>query len=72
VVSAAHEVPRRGGIKALREAAATCTACPLYANAVVKHFKFKPRGKRRIHQTPSRLEVDVHALAGVRAEDGAP
>ena len=27
------------------------------ANAV-KHFKFKPRGKRRIHQSPNRGEID--------------
>jgi DNA polymerase len=110
-------VPAGGGIKALREAAAGCRACPLWRNAtqtvfgagrarapvmligevpgdredrqgkpfvgpagalldkalaeagippertyrtnVVKHFKWKPRGKRRIHQTPSKLEVDA-------------
>lgn len=104
-------------MKALREAAAGCRACPLWRNAtqtvfgqgparaalmligeqpgdredragrpfvgpagslldqaladagieprrtyrtnVVKHFKWKPRGKRRIHQTPSKLEVDA-------------
>ena len=28
-----------------------------YRTNVVKHFKWKPRGKRRIHQTPSKLEV---------------
>jgi uracil-DNA glycosylase len=110
-------VPRGGGVKALREAAASCQACPLWRNAtqtvfgagaaraplmligeqpgdredregkpfvgpagglldralaeagidsrrtyktnVVKHFKWKPRGKRRIHQTPSKLEVEA-------------
>jgi DNA polymerase len=115
--TAATEVPQRGGIKALREAAARCTACPLYRDAsqtvfgagparaelmvigeapgerediegrpfvgpaghlldhaliqagidpgdayvtnVVKHFKFKPRGKRRIHQTPGKLEIEA-------------
>jgi uracil-DNA glycosylase family protein len=115
--AAATEVPKRGGIKALREAAASCTACPLYRDAsqtvfgagparaelmvigeqpgdrediegrpfvgpaghlldhaliqagidpgdayltnVVKHFKFKPRGKRRIHQTPGKLEIEA-------------
>jgi uracil-DNA glycosylase len=110
-------VPAGGGVKALREAAADCRACPLWRNAtqtvfgagrarapvmlvgeqpgdredregkpfvgpagalldkalaeagiepdqtyvtnVVKHFKWKPRGKRRIHQTPSKLEVEA-------------
>jgi DNA polymerase len=26
---------------------------------VVKHFKFEERGKRRIHQTPKRFEIDA-------------
>jgi DNA polymerase len=30
-----------------------------YKTNVVKHFKWKPRGKRRIHQTPSKLELDA-------------
>ncbi|MFL5870062.1 MAG: UdgX family uracil-DNA binding protein [Solirubrobacterales bacterium] len=113
----APPVPAGGGVKALREAAAGCRACPLWRDAtqtvfgsgparadlmligeqpgdredrdgkpfvgpaghlldraleeagidpasayktnVVKHFKFKPRGKRRIHQTPSKLEIDA-------------
>jgi uracil-DNA glycosylase len=108
-------IPSGGGIKALREAAAGCRACPLWRDATqtvfgagaarapimligeqpgdreareglpfvgpaghlleraleqvgiesrrtyrtnaVKHFKWKPRGKRRIHQTPSKLEI---------------
>jgi DNA polymerase len=29
----------------------------LYVTNAVKHFKFEPRGKRRIHQTPERAEV---------------
>jgi uracil-DNA glycosylase family protein len=110
-------IPERGGMKALREAAAGCQACPLWRNATqtvfgagpakapvmligeqpgdredregapfvgpagglleralseagvdpdhtyvtnaVKHFKWKPRGKRRIHQTPTKLEVEA-------------
>jgi DNA polymerase len=110
-------VPSGGGVKALREAAADCRACPLwrggtqtvfgagaarapvmligeqpgdredraglpfvgpagrlldraldeagidprrtYRTNVVKHFKWKPKGKRRIHQTPSKLEVEA-------------
>ena len=30
-----------------------------YVTNVVKHFKWKPQGKRRIHQTPSKLEVEA-------------
>jgi uracil-DNA glycosylase family protein len=30
-----------------------------YKTNVVKHFKWKPRGKRRIHQTPSKAEVEA-------------
>ena len=114
---AAALVPRGGGIRALREAAAGCRACPLwrsgtqtvfgsgparaeivlvgeqpgdkediagvpfvgpagklldralaeagidpgrtYKTNAVKHFKWEARGKRRIHQTPSKLEVDA-------------
>src|SRR5581483_11385703 len=29
----------------------------VYTTNVVKHFKWEPRGKRRIHKTPSRWEV---------------
>jgi uracil-DNA glycosylase family protein len=110
-------LPERKSLKALREAAAHCRGCPLYAPAtqtvfgegpkrarmmlvgevpgdredreghpfvgpagreldkaldavgivradvyitnVVKHFKFEERGKRRIHQTPKKFEVDA-------------
>jgi DNA polymerase len=110
-------LPDRTTLKALREAAACCRGCHLYAHAtqtvfgegpakarlmmvgempgdredlaghpfvgpagreldkalaevgisrsdvyitnVVKHFKFEQRGKRRIHQTPKRFEVDA-------------
>jgi DNA polymerase len=115
--TAAELIPRGGGVKGLRLAAAHCRACPLWRNATqtvfgagaarapvmligeqpgdredreglpfvgpagqvldraleeagleprriyrtnaVKHFKWKPRGKRRIHQTPSKLELDA-------------
>ncbi len=30
-----------------------------YRTNVVKHFKWKPRGKRRIHQTPAKLEIEA-------------
>ena len=110
-------LPERLSLKAVREAAAGCRACPLYERAtqtvfgegrrrseimmvgetpgdredrlghvfvgpagreldqgleaagvdrrdvyltnVVKHFKFEERGKRRIHQTPKRFEVEA-------------
>src|ERR671930_2528239 len=125
-------LPERKSLKSLREAAADCRGCPLYANAtqtvfgegrrdadmmlvgevpgdredraghpfvgpagrerdkalqtigiargdvyitnVVKHFKFEERGKRRIHQTPKKFEVDAcfpwlrEELAVVRPE----
>jgi DNA polymerase len=115
--TAAPLVPDGGGVKALREAAAGCQACPLwrtgtqtvfgagaarapvmlvgeqpgdqedrkglpfvgpagrlldkalaeagippertYRTNVVKHFKWKLKGKRRIHQKPSKLEVEA-------------
>ncbi len=115
--TAAELIPEGRGIKALRDAAAGCRACPLWRDATqtvfgdgaaraalmlvgevpgdredregvpfvgpaghlldraladagidpadtyrtnaVKHFKWKPRGKRRIHQTPSKLEVEA-------------
>ena len=45
-----------------------------YVTNVVKHFKFEERGKRRIHQTPKRFEIDAcspwleEELAVVRPE----
>jgi uracil-DNA glycosylase len=30
-----------------------------YLTNVVKHFKFEERGRRRIHQTPKRFEIDA-------------
>ena len=118
-------LPERKSLKSLREAAAGCRGCPLYANAtqtvfgegrrdadmmlvgevpgdredraghpfvgpagreldkalqtigiargdvyitnVVKHFKFEERGKRRIHQTPKKFEVDA-CFPWLRAE----
>jgi uracil-DNA glycosylase family protein len=113
--TAAPLVPERPTLKALKEAAAGCTACPLhelgtqtvfgegstkaevvlvgeqpgdqedlagkpfvgpagrlldraleeagidrklaYVTNVVKHFKWQPRGKRRIHQKPNAAEI---------------
>lgn len=31
----------------------------VYVTNVVKHFKFERRGKRRIHETPTRIEIDA-------------
>ena len=114
---AAPFLPERKSLKSLREAAASCRGCHLYAHAtqtvfgegpkqatvmmvgempgdredragrvfvgpagreldkaleqvgipradvyitnVVKHFKFEERGKRRIHKTPTRAEVNA-------------
>jgi uracil-DNA glycosylase len=110
-------IPDGGGLKGLREAAATCRGCPLWSSAtqtvfgeglkgsrvmlvgeqpgdredragkpfvgpagreldraldevgiersevyvtnVVKHFAFEERGKRRMHRTPKRFEIDA-------------
>jgi DNA polymerase len=120
-------LPERRSLKALREAAASCRGCHLYAGATqtvfgeglkrarlmmvgempgdredraghvfvgpagreldkalervgiaradvyitnaVKHFKFEERGKRRIHQTPRKSEVDA-CFPWLRAELG--
>jgi DNA polymerase len=39
----------------------------LYVTNAVKHFKFEERGKRRIHQTPKRWEVQA-CMPWLRAE----
>jgi DNA polymerase len=115
--TAADLIPEGRGLRKLRDAAASCRACPLWLDATqtvfgagpagarvvligevpgdqedragepfvgpagrllreavgeagldldrvyltnaVKHFKFELRGKRRIHQTPSKLEVEA-------------
>src|SRR5919201_2641470 len=31
----------------------------VYVTNVVKHFKFEERGRRRIHQTPKRFEIEA-------------
>ena len=31
----------------------------IYVTNIVKHFKWKPMGKRRLHVTPTRIEVDA-------------
>jgi len=39
----------------------------VYMTNVVKHFKFEERGKRRMHKTPKRFEIDA-CLPWFRAE----
>ena len=43
--------------RALQEAGIERTT--VYVTNAVKHFKFEPRGKRRIHATPDRSEIEV-------------
>jgi DNA polymerase len=47
--------------------AAGITRSDVYITNVVKHFKFEERGKRRIHQRPTKGEVDA-CLPWLRAE----
>lgn len=37
--------------------AANLDRAGLYVTNAVKHFKWKPRGRRRIHDTPNRSEI---------------
>jgi uracil-DNA glycosylase family 4 len=51
---------RAGGPRARQGARARGIArADVYITNVVKHFKFEERGKRRIHQTPKKFEVDA-------------
>ena len=43
--------------RALREAGVSRAA--LYVTNAVKHFKNEPRGKRRLHKTPTAREIDI-------------
>ena len=54
---AGHSSARQGQLldRALTEAGIDRPA--VYVTNAVKHFKFVPRGKRRIHQKPSSLEI---------------
>jgi len=42
----------------------------VYVTNAVKHFKWEPRGKRRIHQKPSSRHRRLPAMAGNRATPG--
>jgi uracil-DNA glycosylase family protein len=48
-------------------AAASLDRAEIYITNAVKHFKFQERGKRRIHQRPTRWEVNA-CLPWLRAE----
>jgi DNA polymerase len=48
---------------------AAIAADDVYLSNVVKHFRYKSRGKRRIHQTPDRWQVNA-CLPWLRAELG--
>jgi|SRR5579862_201901 len=43
--------------RALAEAGINRTQC--YVTNAVKHFKWEPRGKRRLHKTPAQREIDA-------------
>jgi DNA polymerase len=43
--------------RALREAG--IERSQVYVTNAVKHFKFEPRGKRRLHKTPAQLEIEA-------------
>ncbi len=43
--------------RALAEAGIDRTQC--YVTNAVKHFKWEPRGKRRLHKTPAQREIDA-------------
>ncbi|MFW2541808.1 UdgX family uracil-DNA binding protein [Primorskyibacter sp. 2E107] len=42
----------------LREVMAEARIGPVWMTNAVKHFKFRPNGKRRLHQNPDRDEID--------------
>ena len=69
--TAARFIPPKATLPQLKEIAKGCTACHLYklgtqtvfdrdetyVTNIVKHFKWEPRGKRRIHKKPNALEI---------------
>jgi uracil-DNA glycosylase family protein len=50
--------PGGQGCSTGRAEAAGIERAKIYVTNAVKHFKFEPRGKRRIHQKPDRGEID--------------
>jgi uracil-DNA glycosylase len=66
--SAADFLPPKRTLTALRRASAACRGCPLWKDATQTVFgkgparaelKWRPRGKRRLHQTPRAGEVEA-------------
>ena len=57
--SEGRAVRRAGGrsVRSGRWRKSGCRARRLYVTNAVKHFKFTPRGKRRIHQTPGPADI---------------
>jgi DNA polymerase len=51
--------PAGGELDKALEAAGIDRRRDAYVTNVVKHFKFEERGKRRIHATPKKFEVDA-------------
>jgi uracil-DNA glycosylase family 4 len=56
--SAAEFLPEKRALKALAEAAGIDRSEAYVTNAV-KHFKWRPRGNRRLHQTPRVGEIEA-------------
>lgn len=57
-----HGEPFVGPAGKLLDAALEAAGIPrrsVYITNAVKHFKFEPRGKRRLHKTPNASEIDV-------------
>ena len=50
---------RRDGCSTARWRKPASTARQVYVTNAVKHFKFEPRGKKRIHKTPDRSEIQA-------------
>ncbi|HET7418027.1 MAG TPA: hypothetical protein VFJ61_10425 [Solirubrobacterales bacterium] len=56
MASAAEFLPEKLTLRALAEAAEGCRGCETNA---VQHFKWRPRGNRRLHQTPHAGEIEA-------------
>jgi uracil-DNA glycosylase len=48
-----------GGVLAKAMERAGVDPCDVYMTNAVKHFKWRPRGKRRLHQTPRAGEIEA-------------
>ena len=50
---------RPGSCSTARWPKPASTATRVYVTNAVKHFKFEPRGKRRIHKKPNNAEIEA-------------